>query len=81
MAEEKPHPTLLDPLFNSFDVEPGQVAIVGDTANDMKTAINANLGLGIGVLTGVAKKEELYDADVIINSAKDVKQVIEQYGK
>ena len=35
----------------------------------MKTAINANLGLGIGVLTGVAK-EELYDADVIINSAK-----------
>ena len=33
-----------------------QVAIVGDTANDMKTAINANLGLGIGVLTGVAKK-------------------------
>ena len=47
----------------------------------MKTAINANLGLGIGVLTGVAKKEELYDADIIINSAKDVKQVIEQYGK
>ena len=80
-AEEKPHPKVLDPLFNAFDVEPGQVAIVGDTANDMKTAINANLGLGIGVLTGVAKKEELYDADVIINSAKDVKQVIEQYGK
>ena len=68
-AEEKPHPKVLDPLFNAFDVEPGQVAI------------NANLGLGIGVLTGVAKKEELYDADVIINSAKDVKQVIEQYGK
>ena len=35
----------------------------------MKTAINAHLGLAIGVLTGVAKRE-LYDADVIINSAK-----------
>ncbi|MDU1489000.1 MAG: HAD-IA family hydrolase [Staphylococcus epidermidis] len=80
-AEEKPHPKVLDPLFNAFDVKPEKVAIVGDTANDMKTAINAHLGLAIGVLTGVAKKEELYDADVIINSAKDVKQVIEQYGK
>ncbi len=56
MQKKKPHPKVLDPLFNAFDVEPGQVAIVGDTANDMKTAINANLGLGIGVLTGVAKK-------------------------
>ena len=53
--QKKPHPKVLDPLFNAFDVEP-KVAIVGDTANDMKTAINANLGLGIGVLTGVAKK-------------------------
>ena len=55
-AEEKPHPKVLDPLFNAFDVEPEKVAIVGDTANDMKTAINAHLGLAIGVLTGVAKK-------------------------
>ena len=47
----------------------------------MKTAINAKLGLGIGVLTGVAKREELYEADVIIDSAKDIKKVLEQYEK
>ena len=52
-----------------------KVAIVGDTANDMKTAINAHLGLAIGVLTGVAKRGTLR-RDVIINSAKDVKQVM-----
>ena len=51
--------------------------IVGDTANDMKTAINAHLGLSIGVLTGIAK-EELHEADVIIESAKEVKQVLDK---
>lgn len=39
----------------------------------MKIVINVNLGLGIGVLIGVVKKEEFYDVDVIINSVKDVK--------
>ncbi len=28
-----------------------------DTANDMKTASNANLGMAIGVLTGIATKK------------------------
>ena len=59
-AEEKPNPKVLAPLFDAYDVSPNQVAIVGDTANDMKTAINAKLGLGIGVLTGIAKREELH---------------------
>ncbi|MBU5271836.1 HAD family hydrolase [Staphylococcus caprae] len=78
-AEEKPNPKVLAPLFDAYDVSPNQVAIVGDTANDMKTAINAKLGLGIGVLTGIAKREELHEADVIIDSAKDVKQILDQY--
>ena len=78
-AEEKPNPKVLAPLFDAYDVSPNQVAIIGDTANDMKTAINAKLGLGIGVLTGIAKREELHEADVIIDSAKDVKQILDQY--
>ncbi|MFW3592068.1 HAD family hydrolase [Staphylococcus caprae] len=78
-AEEKPNPKVLAPLFDAYDVSPNQVAMIGDTANDMKTAINAKLGLGIGVLTGIAKREELHEADVIIDSAKDVKQILDQY--
>ena len=71
---------MLNPLFDAYDVSPDQVAIIGDTTNDMKTAVNAKLGLSIGVLTGIAK-EELHeaDADVIIDSAKDVKQILDQY--
>ncbi|MEX2949330.1 HAD family hydrolase [Staphylococcus warneri] len=77
-AEEKPSPKVLDPLFEAYDVKPEQVVIVGDTANDMKTAINAQLGLSIGVLTGIAKREELHEADVIVESAKEVKQVLDK---
>ena len=35
-AYEKPNPKVLAPLFDNHDVAPNQVAIVGDTANDMK---------------------------------------------
>lgn len=75
-AYEKPNPKVLAPLFDNHDVAPNQVAIVGDTANDMKTASNANLGMAIGVLTGVATKEELHEADVILNSAKDILEAL-----
>ena len=47
---------VLNPLFDSYDVEPEDVVIVGDTNNDMKTKVN-QLGLAIGVLTGIAKKK------------------------
>ena len=36
----------------------------------MKTASNANLGMAIGVLTGVATKEELHEADVIFKQCE-----------
>ena len=64
-AYEKPNPKVLSPLFEQYNVDPQKVAIVGDTANDMKTASNANLGMAIGVLTGIATKEELHEADII----------------
>ncbi|CDR27174.1 HAD family hydrolase [Staphylococcus schweitzeri] len=75
-AFEKPNPKVLAPLFDNYNVTPNQVAIVGDTANDMKTASNANLGMAIGVLTGVATKEELREADIVLNSAKDILEVL-----
>ena len=78
-AAEKPNPAVLNPLFDSYDVKPEDVVIVGDTNNDMKTKVNAELGLAIGVLTVIAKKEELVDADVIIETAVSVPEVLKQY--
>lgn len=76
-AHEKPDPKVLAPLFDCYDVSPQDVAIVGDTANDIKTAVNAQLGLAVGVLTGIASREELSEADIIIDSAKDIAQALE----
>ncbi|HAR5138651.1 TPA: HAD family hydrolase [Staphylococcus aureus] len=73
-AYEKPNPKV--PLFEQYNVDPQKVAIVGDTANDMKTASNANLGMAIGVLTGIATKEELHEADIILNSAADILEAL-----
>lgn len=77
-AAEKPDPKVLDPLFDAYDVKPENVAIIGDTNNDMKTATNANLGLAVGVLSGIAKKDELVDADVIVDDASQIMSVLNQ---
>ena len=55
--QRKSQIAVLNPLFDSYDVKPEDVVIVGDTNNDMKTKVNAELGLAIGVLTGIAKKK------------------------
>ena len=72
---------MLNPLFDAYDVSPDQVAIIGDTTNDMKTAVNAKLGFKYRSTNWYRKREELHeaDADVIIDSAKDVKQILDQY--
>ena len=41
-AAEKPNPAVLNPLFDSYDVEPEDVVIVGDTNNDMKQRLMLN---------------------------------------
>ena len=50
---KKTNPKVLNPLF---DVSPDQVAIIGDT-NDMKTAVNAKLGLSNGCINWYRKRE------------------------
>ena len=55
-AAENPILKYLSHFLIIYDVKPEDVAIVGDTNNDMKTKVNAKLGLAIGVLSGIAKK-------------------------
>ncbi len=33
-------------------------------------------GMAIGVLTGIATKEELHEADIILNSAADILEAL-----
>lgn len=77
-AVEKPNPEVLKPLFDNYDVDPKDVAIVGDTANDIKTGKNAGLGLSIAVLTGVDVEESFTEADYIIPTLNEVIDIINQ---
>lgn len=75
-AVEKPNPEVLNPLFYRYDVKPENVVIVGDNANDIQTGINAKLGLKVAVLTGVGLKEELTQADYIVDNANEIINLI-----
>ncbi|RIO55142.1 HAD family hydrolase, partial [Mammaliicoccus sciuri] len=77
-AVEKPNPEVLNPLFDHYDVAPQDVVIVGDTANDMQTGVNAKLGLKIAVLTGVGLEQAFTNADYIIETANDVVEILNQ---
>src|SRR5699024_3919743 len=75
-AVEKPNPEVLNSLFYRYEVEPKDVAIVGDTANDIQTGVNAQLGLKIAVLTGVGLEEEFAKADYIFDNVNDIVDVL-----
>ena len=77
-AVEKPNPEVLNPLFNQYDVAPEDVAIVGDTANDMQTGVNAQLGLKVAVLTGVGLAEEFTQADYTVETANDIVNILKK---
>ncbi|MCY1037228.1 HAD family hydrolase [Staphylococcus nepalensis] len=75
-AVEKPNPEVLSSLFYRYEVDPKDVAIVGDTANDIQTGVNAQLGLKIAVLTGVGLEEEFAKADYIFDNVNDIVDVL-----
>ncbi len=49
---QKPKPDSFIHFCNMFDLDPSQVAMVGDTITDMKYAKNSNAGYKVGVLWG-----------------------------
>ena len=57
----------LAPHFRELGVRPADTIMVGDTPADTLMGQKAKLGLTVGVLSGVGDKEDLADADVIVN--------------
>lgn len=64
----KPDPEMFVRFCSEMNLIPEEVAMVGDTVNDMHFAKNAG-GLAVGVLCGLAGRKELEPvADVIIDN-------------
>ncbi|MEM3411657.1 MAG: HAD family hydrolase [archaeon] len=68
VSQPKPSPEPILLACKKLDLNPTQVIMVGDHVFDMKSALFANAGGAIGVLTGVGSEKELRTsgADLIV---------------
>lgn len=73
----KPGPGMVTAFCGALGIEPGSVAVVGDTPHDMGMARSAGAGLAIGVLTGASPRFELEAlADRVIDSIADLEMAL-----
>jgi len=73
-SKSKPHPHNAEYICQELGVACSEAIMVGDTPADTIMGQAANLGLTIGVLTGVGGHQDLVDADIIV---QDVSAVID----
>lgn len=70
--KQKPHKEMCMKFCSMYNLNPSEVAIVGDSYNDMLFAKNSG-AIGVGVLSGVSSKINLKDiANVIIPSIESL---------
>jgi len=77
-SKSKPDPHNARHICESLGVEPSDAIMVGDTPADTIMGQAANLGLTIGVLSGVGSQGDLMAADVIVPSVSEVVDLITQ---
>jgi len=74
---EKPGPGMIDAFCAELQLEPGQIAMVGDTNHDLAMGQNAGAGLVVGVLSGSNEHEQLAErSDIVVNDARDLLKLL-----
>ena len=78
IRKPKPEADMFLEFQNKFHLKPEEIAVVGDTYNDVVFAKN-NGGIAIGVLSGVSSEEDFRgEADYILNSIQELPQLLER---
>merc|ERR1712141_35696 len=72
VSKSKPDPHNAEYICSQLGVKCSEAIMVGDTPADTIMGQAANLGLTIGVLTGVGDNQDLSDADLIVPEVGDV---------
>ena len=73
----KPNPSGVVAFCEAFQLEPYQVAYVGDSMVDMETALNGHVGLRISVLTGAGDLYSLRRAShITLNSVAELPAIL-----
>lgn len=76
ILKPKPKPDMFDAFCKECHLLPGEVAVVGDTVNDMCFAKTCG-GIAIGTLSGLADEDALKPfADIIVHTPLEVLQLI-----
>ena len=74
----KPEADMFLEFQHKFNLKPEEIAVVGDTYNDVAFARN-NGGIAIGVLSGVSSEEDFRgEADYILDSVKELPGLLER---
>lgn len=74
----KPEADMFLEFQRKFQLKPEEIAVVGDTYNDMVFAKN-NGGIAIGVLSGVSQEADLCEkADYILHSVQELPELLEK---
>ena len=72
---KKPAPDGVFKIIDEWGIEANEIIYVGDTGVDVKTGKSAGL-FTIGVLWGFRKREELIEADVIIEHPREIVDLV-----
>ncbi len=75
-SKPKPDPHNLLEICKKMSVPLSEAIMVGDTPADTVMGKKAQIGLTVGVLTGVGAAHDLKDADVIVEDVKECVDMI-----
>lgn len=76
----KPGPGMLHAFAAATGIDPGEVAMLGDSRHDLEMVANAGGGLAVGVLTGPATAADLAPwADHVIGSIAELPELLARY--
>lgn len=74
----KPKTGMIDDALKEFDIDLAQSILIGDKISDIKCAKNAKIGLSVIVKSGHSFDEKEVNADFIIDSIKDIPNIIKE---
>ncbi|KAH9507759.1 hypothetical protein Btru_053653 [Bulinus truncatus] len=72
ISKLKPDPNNILLISEEMGTRPEKIVIVGDTKEDIQMGHNAQVGLTIGVLTGIGSHTDLVTADHIVPSVSEM---------
>lgn len=73
---QKPEKALMNEILEKLNVSPDETMMVGDTEMDVLLGKNGGVSQVIGVLSGSGDKQDLRNADQVLGSVVELKEIL-----